>query len=153
MPTYPSAGKISTDVLQFDLAVHEDAHRPLLKGEDLDHILCRQETRVLSKNLTLQYNEVIYQIQSKGSAFALRRATVTICESANGEVTILYRNRRLGYTVFRKPPRQAAVVTSKMLDRRLREPHIPAADHPWRQYGQRLNGKTIVETVRHGTEK
>jgi len=41
-----------------------NAHRPLLKKENLDRILTHQETRTLSKNLTVQYNKVIYQIQS-----------------------------------------------------------------------------------------
>ncbi len=44
-----------------------DAHRPLLFSEDeLDIIFSQKETRVLSKNLTLQYHKVIYQIQTLG---------------------------------------------------------------------------------------
>lgn len=41
-----------------------DAHRPLLKTENLDLILTHQKTGTLSKNLTVQSNKVIYQIQS-----------------------------------------------------------------------------------------
>ena len=129
-----------------------DAHRPLLKSENLDHILSHQETRVLSKNLTLQYNRVIYQIRSRGSGRALHQAKVTVCENAKGKVTILYQNRQLSYTIFQKPSRQAEVVTSKTLDRQLRVPYIPAPDHPWRQYGRRLNGKPVEEATRHGRD-
>lgn len=39
-----------------------DAHRPLLPGENLDLILTHQETRTLSKNLTVQANNILYQI-------------------------------------------------------------------------------------------
>ncbi len=130
----------------------EDAHRPLLKGENLDHIPSHQERRVVSKNLTLQYDRVIYQIRSQRPGYALRKAKVTICVDGQGKVTSLNRNRPLSYTIYHKPAGQAEVVTSKTLDRRLREPHIPAADHPWRQYGRRLNGKPIGEAVRDGTD-
>jgi hypothetical protein len=39
-----------------------DAHRPLLKTDLLDVILTHQETRSLSKNLTVQYQHVVYQV-------------------------------------------------------------------------------------------
>jgi hypothetical protein len=50
----------------------ESAHRPLGKGEDLDRILTLCERRTLSKNLTLSYNNVIYQIKTKRSAYTMR---------------------------------------------------------------------------------
>ena len=129
-----------------------DAHRPLLKKEDLDQILTHQETRTLSKNLTIQYNKVIYQIQSKRPGYALRNAKVTVCERAKGEITILYQGRPLGYTVFHKPERQAEVVDSKSLDRHIPKPKPPAANHPWRQYGRHLNGKPIQEGPTDGAD-
>jgi transposase len=39
-----------------------DFHVPLLDSNNLDYILCRKETRTLSKNLTFQYHKRIYQI-------------------------------------------------------------------------------------------
>ena len=42
-----------------------DAHRPLTAKEDLAQILTWQETRSLSKNLTLQFEKVVYQIQTE----------------------------------------------------------------------------------------
>jgi hypothetical protein len=129
-----------------------DAHRSLLQQEDLDQILTHQETRTLSKNLTIQYNKVIYQIQSKRPGYALRNAKVTVCERAKGEITILYQGRPLDYTVFHKPERQAEVVDSKSLDRHIPKPKPPAANHPWRQYGRHLNGKPIQEGPTDGAD-
>jgi hypothetical protein len=43
----------------------ESAHRPLAKGEDVERVLTLCERRTLSKNLTLSYNNVIYQIKTK----------------------------------------------------------------------------------------
>jgi transposase len=66
-----------------------DAHRPLLPTENLDLILTHQESRTLSKNLTVQANNILYQIQSDRPGYALRNAPVTVCENAQAEVTIM----------------------------------------------------------------
>ena len=113
-----------------------DAHRPLVPKENLDLILSHQETRTLSKNLTVQYQNQIYQIQTQRPTYALRNAQVTVCQSADGQVRILYREKPLEYTLFKKPPRQAVEVTSKTIDAELRSQintHKPAPDHPWRR--------------------
>jgi transposase len=129
-----------------------DAHRPLLKRENLDLIFTHQETRTLSKNLTVQANNVIYQIQTSRPGYALRNAQVTVCETAQGEVTILYNHKPLAYTIYHKPLRQAEVADSKSLDRKLRTPTTPAANHPWRQYGRHLDGTPIQESPPHGSD-
>ena len=129
-----------------------DAHRPLLKTENLDLILTHQKIGTLSKNLTVQANKVIYQIQSDRPDYALRHAQVTICENAQGEVTILYKNRPLAYTIYHQLPHKADVVDTKTLDRHLRSPKPPAPDHPWRTYGRHLNGKPIQETTPNGSD-
>ncbi len=67
-----------------------NAHRPLMTQEDLARILTWQETRTLSKNLTLQFQKIVYQIQTDRPAYALRNAQVTVCVNAQEEMTILY---------------------------------------------------------------
>jgi transposase len=129
-----------------------DAHRPLLPTENLDLILSHQQTGSLSKNLTLQYHNLIYQIQSDRPGYALRQAQVTVCENAKGEVTILYKNKPLAYTVYQKPTRQAQVVDTKTLDHQIKTPYSPAPDHPWRTYGHHINGKPIQETLPRGAD-
>jgi hypothetical protein len=66
-----------------------NAHRPLRSSDNLDFIFTRQKTGVLSKNLTLQYQKTIYQIQTNRPSSALHNAPITICENAKGEVTAL----------------------------------------------------------------
>ena len=128
---------------------NHDAHRPLsFSEEELDIIFSLKETRTLSKNLTLQYKKVIYQIQTTRPTYALRHAQVTVCQNAQGDIKILYKGRSLDYTVFHKQQRQAEVVMSKEVDTHLKKskkPHKPAADHIWRQYGRRINGRPIPE--------
>jgi hypothetical protein len=129
-----------------------DAHRPLLKTENLEVILTRQKTGLLSKNLTVQANKIIYQIQSDRPDYTLRHAQVTVCENAKGEVTILYQNQPLSFTLYHKPVRQAEVADTKTLDRKINSPKPPAQDHPWRTYGRHLNGKSIQEGSPHGAD-
>jgi transposase len=129
-----------------------DAHCPLLPSDNLDLILTRQKTGLLSKNLTLQYNKTIYQIQTTRPSYALHKAPVTICENAQGEVTLLYKNRPLDYTTYKKLAPQSQIVETKDLNRAIPIPQPPAANHPWRTYGQRLNGQPIQEGAPHGSD-
>jgi transposase len=129
-----------------------DAHRPLLKSENLDLILTHQKVGTLSKNLTVQFNQVIYQIQSDRPNYTLRNAQVILCENAKGDVTILYKNKPLAYTIYLKSPRQAEVVDIKTLDRHLKLPKPPAPNHPWRHYGTHLNGQPIQQALTHGAD-
>jgi transposase len=129
-----------------------DAHRPLLKTDPLDVILTHQETRTLSKNLTVQFKQVVYQIQSNRPGYALRNAQVLVCENAQGAVTIFYQNKPLAYSIYHKAPRQAQVADSKTLDHHIQTPWTPPADHPWRRYGKPLNDKPIPQGTPHGAD-
>ena len=121
----------------------ESAHRPLRKGEELDRVLALCERRTLSKNLTLSYNNVIYQIQTKRATYTMRNAHVEIRESSSGEITIAYKGRPLAYSVYREQEQhQARVVPSKLLQpaaaRAAAQPKqkrgpVPLS-HPWRRF-------------------
>jgi hypothetical protein len=113
-----------------------DAHRPLTAKEDLTRILTWQETRTLSKNLTLQFHKTVYQIQTHRPTYALRNAHVTVCVNAQEQITILYNHKALPYSIYNQQAKQAEIVSTKQLDHVLQErrlPHKPAPDHPWRQ--------------------
>ncbi len=123
----------------------QDAHRPLRPQDDLARILTVQETRLLSKNLTLNYNKVIYQIQTARPTYALRHAQVVVRENRHGEIAIEYKGKPLSYTVYHQQSRQAEVVSSKQLTLKLDDlattqtkkkskPYIPPANHPWRRF-------------------
>lgn len=129
-----------------------NAHRPVLKTDNLDLILTHQESRSLSKNLTVQYKHVVYQIQTNRPGYALRNAQIMVCENIQGEVTILYKAKPLSYTVYHKAPRQAEVADTKTLDHQLKPSWTPPADHPWRRYGKHLNGKPLPEGSPNGAD-
>jgi len=113
-----------------------NAHRLLTAKDDLARILTWQETRTLSKNLTLQFQKTVYQIQTDRPSYALRKAQATVCVNAQEELTILYNRKALAYTIYKQQAKQAEIVSAKHLDRALkpqRVPPKPAPDHPWRR--------------------
>jgi len=113
-----------------------DAHRPLGTNLDLERVFTLQDERTLSKNLTLQYKKVVYQIQTSRPSYAMKNALVTVCEDDQGTIAILYKGQSLEYSIYQKQQRQAEVVSSKAIDEKLKKPYKPAKDHPWRRDGQ-----------------
>jgi hypothetical protein len=74
-----------------------DAHRPVvIDDQTLNMILSVQETRKVSKNLEFSYNNQIYQIQSTGGR-RLQQATITVCQTIDGDMIVSYKNQRLNY--------------------------------------------------------
>ena len=113
-----------------------DAHRLLLLTNNLDQILTWQETRIISKNLSIQFKNIVYQIQTDRPTYALRKAKVTVCLSADGYVAILYKGKELAYTIFKKQAKQSEILSSKDVDRKVdmvRKQRKPDPDHLWRK--------------------
>jgi hypothetical protein len=89
-------------------------HRPILASQNLDLILTIQETRVIAKNLSCQYANVVYQIQTNRSAYALRGKQVTIREDLAGQITLWDNQTQLAYTTLKHQPK-LVVADSKRL--------------------------------------
>lgn len=132
----------------------ESAHRPLQKAEDLDRVLTLSERRTLSKNLTLSYSNVIYQIQTKRAAYTMRSAHVEVRETSTGEITIEYKGRVLEHSVYRElEQHQARVVPAKLLQPaaaraavRPKQPRGPVPlSHPWRRFDYTENSMQARE--------
>jgi len=120
-----------------------DAHRPVLHmDEKLNLILSRHTKRKLSKNLTLQYNNVLYQVKLRGIGYAMRGATVIVCEDFQGNVTLLYNGKTLMYETWKRGDKQPAPVDEKTVNQAVdqarqqqqqRKDWKPDPDHPWRK--------------------
>jgi len=117
-----------------------DSHEPLRPENDLDLIFTKRNSRILSKNLEFQYNRVVYQIQSDRPTYALKGRKITVCENENGKIYVLLGKTPLKFKRFYKQPKRHEVVSSKEIDRLTFK---PAEDHPWRNYGHRINGEPI----------
>ena len=125
-----------------DPADKTDAHRRSMPGDEtLNLIFSVQSLRRLSKNLELSYNNSLYQISTPGQGYGLRQAKVTVCDDQNGQVVLVYKNRKLSYNLLDKKNQPARPSDTKqinhLVDRQVRKnasQYKPKADHPWRQY-------------------
>jgi hypothetical protein len=132
----------------------EDAHRQLAPGEDLSRILLLCERRTLSKNLTISFNNVIYQIETKRAAYTMRGAQVEVRESSAGVITIEHRGRALNYRISKEQEREQGRVTStKMLGATAGgsppnppgKKYHPPMTHPWKYFDYSENSMQAME--------
>ena len=134
----------------------QDAHRPLGKDEKLDAILTLQTQRVLSKNLTLQYHNTIYQIKTARPCYALRKAHVLVSENRKGEVTITYKGKPLQYEIHREQSTQGQIIDSKAIDMNLRgimkisknNSSTTESNYPWKKPLNPAIGKSQINSIR-----
>ncbi|MEO6906880.1 MAG: ISNCY family transposase [Abditibacteriaceae bacterium] len=134
-----------------------DAHRQLEHREKLDTILTLQAPRVLSKNLTLQFNNIVYQIKTARPTYAMRRAHVLVSQDREGTVTISYKGKLLQYEIHHRQTSQAKVVDAKEINVTLdktrkalsvyRSPSLKP-DHPWRKSMMNPKRKTQSQVTR-----
>lgn len=110
-------------------------HRSLLPTDDLSRIFTIQSTRMVTKDLILQYKNTRYQLlPSNGYHYTLRRAKVTVEEKQDGTVTFRYKDRTISWAIAQQEVKRttpAQVVSAKTFQER--RVYIPGPDHPWRR--------------------
>lgn len=126
-------------------AIPESAHIPLTAEEDLEKILVQKFTRLLSKTLTVSFQNKLYQVVLNPglSARVLQGQALQILLDYKGEVTIVYKSETLNYKVL-TVHHTAQIVDSKLLNDKVdsltqklppkSKAHTPANNHPWRSY-------------------
>ena len=94
-----------------------DAHRPLQPSDALARIFSWQETRLVSKSLTLNYKRVLYVLDPTDTARAARGQRVVIEEREDGSLSFWHGSNELLVTAFPKDHgvRQGEVVENKRL--------------------------------------
>lgn len=119
-----------------------NAHRPLLPSDNLDKILVEKHQRILSKQLTFQYQNKLYQIKTNRPTYAMRYAPVVIQEDNQGNIAVFYQSKKLEYKVLLQQPK-AQIVDSKHLNlvinglkerqTNTRRKVKPGPNHPWKR--------------------
>lgn len=124
-------------------AVFESAHVPLTTQENLEEILVQKFTRLISKNLTISFQNKLYQIMLNPglNARVLQGQALQVSVDHKGEVTMVYKGEQLPYKII-VIHRTAHTVDSKLLNDKVdsitqklpprSKAHTPAANHPWR---------------------
>jgi len=111
---------------------------PLLKSENLDLILTHQES-LPSQEPDRAVQAAYLSNPIRPPRLRMRNAQVTICENAQGEVTILYTNQPLPYTLFHKPTARRKWSTPRPWIANS-TPQAPACQPPLAHLCRRLNG-------------
>ncbi len=73
-------------------------------------------TKTLSKNLSCQHENHLLQIATSGTGLGLRGAKVTVHEHFDGSQELLWKKRKLTYSVMDKPQRQSPVADGKSVN-------------------------------------
>ncbi len=118
----------------------DNAHIPLTATENLEEILVHKENRIISKTLTVSYENRLFQIipTKAGSGRGLIHQSVEIRQNIRGEITISYLGRLLEHKTI-QTTNTGHIVDSKLLNQVVdklkpipRKPYSPALNHPWR---------------------
>jgi hypothetical protein len=99
--------------------VAHDAHRALHPAEDLAQIFTLQETRRITRQLTVHYKRDLYVLEDSVENRRLRGATALLSEAEDGTLTVRANGRVLASTLFPKDHARLAsgeVVDHKRLD-------------------------------------
>ena len=115
-------------------ASSKDMHQQAIPDDDtLALILSHQETRKISKNLEVSYNNVLYQIQTERPSYAMRGARLTVSD-AQGCIKLIYKGRQQKYKTMDKRNQTTPIVSAKQLTESGKKSNKPSASHPWRRY-------------------
>lgn len=99
-------------------ALEKDLHRSLIETQnELYDIFSFQSARVLTKSLTLQYDKVMYLVETTASTEKLIGKKVMVHDYPDGGINIKHCGKSLSYRVFDKLQdiRQGEIVENKRL--------------------------------------
>lgn len=118
-----------------------NAHRALDHSQDLELILSVQETRLISKTLSFQYENTHYQILEEGyKARNLINKRVMVAKTLKGSIRVYYKERELAFTASELVKNRPASLDSKKLNSEIEKwinkqcQFRPSKDHPLKRW-------------------
>lgn len=133
-------------------AVKSDAHRPILRGQILERILCLRSKRVVANDYTLRWGPGYLQLLENQATAVKAGDEVEVEVRLDGTVHVRLEDVYLHYkTIAKKPYRPFYKAQpsrlKERLDRRIKGVGSkPSADHPWRKnflYGKLTNATPV----------
>lgn len=113
----------------------ENAHRPLKPQDDMKQVFARQEQRVLSKNLTFQFEGTLYQIKTE-TPNRLKHARVDVLSWPDRPIEVEFNQKKLSYTTWEeKQYEQPKIMDAKQLEMLwpMKKLNRPSRHHPWKR--------------------
>ena len=121
----------------------DNVHRPLDPTIDLDFLFSIHDYRIISKDLQIQFNNVIYQIVTDRPLQHLAGREALVIQDPRGTISAYLNQQLLNLKLFTKQQKLLKIVSSKSLDHHA---YTPPVNHPWRTYGKKINGAPVLVT-------
>lgn len=104
----------------------EDLHRAIIKGLNLDKILCIRTERTIRNDNTITHNSKLYQLKE---AFP-KKSKIVVQERVDGSMIMTHQEVRIKYKEIANRPEK---VQQHKLKARRKATYKPPLDHPWRK--------------------
>jgi hypothetical protein len=101
-----------------------DFHRKRPGKRELDEIFQLEQERVVGGDWVVSYENRLLQLERQSKRYAPAKSRVTVRENQQGELTVLYRGRKLGYTEIQQRPASSVADASVSFSRH-RESILP----------------------------
>jgi len=109
-----------------------NAHRLLKQKENLEHILCEKNIRKVSKDLEINFDGQIYQLQAFQYHNRLRGSQITIIRTLNGALVMKYNEELIDFKTLQESI--PLVLDSKQLATyQEKKKWKPSRRHPWKR--------------------
>jgi transposase len=111
----------------------EDYHLPLPPGLKLEDVFCFEESRKVSNDWTVRYENRVFQITGPPRSIPPAKGVVFIRRRLDGGLRMYYRERPIDFREIAFPSVPARAASRPAGERKggVRRPK-PAVDHPWR---------------------
>jgi hypothetical protein len=117
-------------------ASRTDFHQPVPKGLELAGVFSFEQTRVVSNDWCVRFNNRFFQILKQNAPRPRRRDKIIVRELLDGKIELLYHEHKLRYKEIEQPTASLDYnqpqPTTTTKPKQPRKKHKPAADHPWR---------------------
>lgn len=127
---------------------HEgDVHRSMsiFERENLLASFSVQNTRVVSNDFCIQFENQWIQLAHMQPTLVCRRDTVVIEKRIDGTLKVKLREKYLEFILLpRRPEKLREKITALVSAPLVRVPHKPKTNHPWRQFKYGSNTKKIA---------
>lgn len=94
----------------------EDAHVELLPSIEVEKILVIKEKRKIQKNLEVQYQNSIYQLELRNTRRRMQGLEVDVLEGSNGKITFVYQGKEIKHSIYGKLTAKKTVLDHKELE-------------------------------------
>lgn len=135
------------------------AYVPWPQDDRVEDFFCFKHSRTVTKDNTISFDGHRLQIPPGPKRRSYAKAKVDVYQHLDGHLEVRYQGHRLvtfepatnaplRVNKFEPAPGQEAPQPQPMADKPVHKPkaqvpYKPAADHPWRRYGQTLKGKRL----------